>query len=695
MERLLRPRSIAIIGASPTPGALGASVLANLERAGYSGAIHLVNPRRSEIGGRACAPSVADLPRDIDCAVLAIPRAGVIDALRACGEQGVGSAVIFSAGFAEDGEAGRAAQTEIGAIARQYGMIVEGPNCLGLVNYVDNVPLTFVEIPGKHLAHPRGIAIVSQSGAMAAVISVVLASRDIGISHFVSTGNEAAAGVEDFVEHLLKAATTQAILMVVEQFRAPSRFLALAARARAQGIPILLLHPGKSAAARKSAETHTGAMAGDDPLMRMKLTHAGVAIVDTLEELNDLAELVFRCGRPPVGGTAVLAESGAFKALTLDFCEAIGLELPEFPAATLAALREALPPFIQPANPLDLTAHGLVEPDLYRRTLVPLLADPSLGAVVLAIILTNEATSNLKLGPIIEAIRELRPAKPVIFAGLDEGAVVENRHIEALRALGVPFFPSPERAFRALGRFTALGLPPRATRPAAALAATLLPPGVLPEYRSKQVLAELGIAVPAGGFAANLPEAEAVAARIGYPVVLKAQAAALSHKSDAGGVVLNLADPVGLAAGWAKLHAAVGAARPDVQLDGVLVERMGSRGFELIVGARRNPEWGAVLLVGAGGVLAEAFHDVRLLPPDLSHAAIMDELLLLKTAALIKGFRGAPALDIAAAADIVAKVGALVEAHPEISEIDINPVVLYPEGQGALALDALIHVGAV
>jgi len=693
MEKLLRPRSIAIIGASPTPGALGASVLANLERADFGGAIHLVNPKRTEIHGRPCVASVAALPRGVDCAILAIPRDGVIDALHACGEQGVGSAVIFSAGFAEDGEAGKAAQAEIAAIARQYKMVIEGPNCLGLVNYVENIPLTFVDIPGKHLAHSRGVAIVSQSGAMAAVVSVVLAARDIGISHFVSTGNEAANGVEDFVEYLLEAPTTNAILMVVEQFRAPARFLSLVARARAKRIPILLLHPGKSAAARKSAETHTGAMAGDDPLMRMKLAHAGVAIVDTLEELGDLAELVFRCKAPSMGGTAVLAESGAFKALTLDFCESIGLELPAFSETTFGALKAAMPAFIQPSNPLDLTAHGLVEPDLYRRTLVPLLADRGLGAVVLAIILTNEATSNLKMGPIIEALTLLKPTKPVIFAGLDEGATVESRHIEALRALGIPFFASTERALRALKRFTDLGCPQRPTRTAQTPAATRLPSGVLPEYLSKKTLTDWGIAIPTGGFAATLAEAETIATRIGYPVALKAQAAALPHKSDAGGVVLNLGDALALAAGWAKLYAAVSAARPDVVLDGVLVERMGNRGFELIVGAKRDPEWGAVLLTGAGGVLAEAIHDVRLLPPDLTKAAIADELMQLKSAALFKGFRGSPRLDVQAAAAIVARLGALIEAHPEITEIDINPVVMYPEGQGALALDALIYVG--
>ncbi|GAA0299120.1 acetate--CoA ligase family protein [Sphingomonas oligophenolica] len=689
LERLLRPRSVAIVGASDKPGALGASVLGNLERHGFSGDIHLINPKRDMIAGRPCLKSIDDLPEGVDAAVLAIPGGGVLETVRALAARGVGAVVIFAAGFAEGGEEGQAAQQEVARIAAEYGMVVEGPNCLGMTNYVDGIPLTFVETPPLRLDGRPGIGIVSQSGAMAVVLGTTLMSKDLGISLSISTGNEAASGVEDYVEYLLGDPNTRAIGMIVEQFRSPKRFLALAEKARAAGKPIILLHPGTSGAARESAATHTGAMAGDWQVMKTLVERAGVVLVDGLEQLGDVLDLAIRAGAIPAGGAAVLTESGAFKALTLDLCEAIGLDLPAPGEDTAAALRAAIPDFIPVSNPMDLTAQALVDPDLYRRTLAPLLDDARFGSVVLGIIQTDETTSRLKFEPIIEAVKLLEPKKPVIFAGLDDGAPVPPAYVRALRELGVSYFPSPDRAFRALAKLAAARDFSVATdQPISAE----LPVGggVIPEYRAKQLLAPLGIPFPRAGFAADLAEAKAAAARVGYPVVLKAQAATLSHKSDAGGVVLNLADEAALAAGWEKLHMDVGRHAPNVTLDGVLVEAMGARGIELIVGARNDPEWGPVILVGFGGVQAEILQDVRLLPADLTRDAIIAELRKLKSGALLDGWRGSPALDVDAVAAIVGTLGRVLRGTPAIREIDLNPVIVYPKGQGAVALDALI-----
>ena len=697
VTRLLRPKSVAIVGVSPSPGALGSAVLRNLERAGYEGALYLVNPKHAEIAGRPCVASVEDLPDGVDCVVLAIPRAAVLDVVEACGRKKAGGVIIFSAGFAEAGEQGKADQARIAEIADAYGMVVEGPNCLGLVNYLDGAPLTFVDTPAQRFdaGKDSGVAIVSQSGAMACVLGVGLLARDLGVTFSVSTGNEAASGVEDYVEHLLDDPHTRVIAMIVEQFRHPARFLQLARRAAECGKRIVLLHPGRSEAARASAATHTGAMAGDYQVMRTVVAHAGVLLVDKLEALLDVTELVLRCPTAPKGGAVVMTESGAFKALTLDLCETVGLELPAVAAHTAEALRAVLPDFIPPSNPLDLTAQALVDPDLYNRTLAVLLDDARYGSIVLGIILTDPETCHLKFPPILSAIRNLRPGKPVVFAALDEGAEIPGEYVEQLRALGVPFYASAERALQALACWTQSearhrGAPDTAT-PEMGLKRSLASGAVVPEYQSKKILADMGVTVPAGGMASTLEEACAVAEQIGYPVVLKAQAGDLPHKSDVGGVVLGLADQAGLSVGWARLHHDVSAARPDLVLDGVLVEKMGPRGTELIVGARNDPEWGAVILVGFGGVLAEALRDVRLLPPDLSRAAIVDELYKLKTAALLRGFRGSAPLDVEAAADVVAKLGAFIRANPEVAEVDINPVVVYPHGEGAVALDALIY----
>jgi acyl-CoA synthetase (NDP forming) len=692
MDRLLRPRSVAIVGASPTPGSFGASILANLENAGYPGQLHLINPKRSEIGGRPCVACVDDLPEGVDCAVLAIPRVAVLDTVLACARRKVGGVIIFSAGFAEAGEQGRLEQLQLGEIAREHNMVIEGPNCLGIANYVDAIPLTFVVTPMEPFKPGLGVAIVSQSGAMAAVLGVSLHHHGLQITYSVSTGNEAASGVEEFLEYMIAEEHTRVIATIVEQFRKPKKLLALARRAREAGKRIVLLHPGSSSAARASAATHTGAMAGDYSLMRTKVAHAGVLVVDTLEELADVTDILSRCPNLPSGGAAVFTESGAFKALTLDFCERLALPLPTLAGATADALRAVLPDFIPPTNPLDITAQGLVDPGLYRRCIPPVLADDQYGSLVLAIILTDETTSGLKFPPILEAIREIKPTKPVLFAGLDEGAQIDPRYVDQLRALGVPFFPSSDRAFRALAHITchARRMPTANDEPRPAIASTTLPVGVIPEYRSKRFLSAAGIPVPAGELATTAEEAQAIAERIGYPVVLKAQAAALTHKSDVGGVALKLQCAEALRAAWHKMQADIATALPDLKLDGILVETMGLWGTELIVGAHSDPEWGPVLLIGLGGVLAEALGDTRLIVPGLSREAVVAELLQLKSAALLRGFRGAPAVDFEAAADIVVRLGDFVLANPSVREVDINPVIVYAKGKGAVALDALI-----
>jgi acyl-CoA synthetase (NDP forming) len=693
LERLLNPRSVAVVGASEKPGALGASAIANLDRLGFAGELFLINPNRAAIGARPCLKSVDDLPPGVDVAVLAIPRVAVLDAVQALARREVGAAIIFAAGFAEGGEQGLHEQKEIARIAAQSGMVIEGPNCLGLVNYVAGIALTFVETPAIPLDGRQGIAIVSQSGAMAAVLSVMLTSRELPVSYSVSTGNEAVTGVEDYVDYLLDDPHTRVIGMIVEQFRQPRYFLELARRARSQGKQIVLLHPGRSMAARESAATHTGAMAGDYALMRTLVERQGMLLAENLEELGDLLEIAQRCATLPRGGAAVLTESGAFKALTLDLCEQLGLSLPVLDDHNAPLLRAAMPVFVPVSNPVDLTAQALVDPDLYRRSLAALLEDERFGSIVFSIIQTDATTSDLKFPAIVSAIRALRPQKPVIFAGMDEGAAVPQHYIDQLRELGVPYFPSPDRALRAVARFSALaGRDLEIGKSDPMTLAERPATGVVPEYRAKQLLAPLGIPFPPGQLASSLEQAQSIAAQLGFPVVLKAQSARVSHKSDVGGVELNLVNAEQLSEAWFRLQDNIEQHLPGLVLDGVLVEKMGRKGLELIVGGRNDPDWGPIILAGFGGVQAEILQDVRLLPADLTAAGIERELRLLKSAALLDGYRGSPALDVAALADLIVRIGQLLLAEPAIRELDLNPVLLYPQDQGVVALDALMLV---
>jgi acyl-CoA synthetase (NDP forming) len=696
VARLLSPRSVAIIGVSPEPGSLGGAVLANLERFGYRGDIHLVSRSRSDVNGRPCVSSIDALPMDIDAAVLAVPRAGIMDAVAACGRRRIAGAVIFAAGFAEVDAAGRADQEALAHLARASGVAINGPNCLGFTNFIDGVALSFEPMAPHGLADRPAIGIVAQSGAMAASLRSAMLAKGIAVTYAISTGNEAVLGVEDFLAYLIEDDATRVVALFVEHIRKPRLFLKLAAAARARGKPLVLLHPGRSARARESARSHTGALAGNHAVMRTLAGREAVVLVETLDELIDTATLLACFPTPPTQGTAVMTNSGAFKGFALDFCEAIGLDLPSLSEATVERLKAALPSFASLDNPLDVTAQGIKEPRIFGDCAHALLAEPGVGSLIVSVVPGSPAQAMAKvqsLAPVIDS-----PPKPVAVAILGDEMPLAAEFIAGFRDKGVPFFRSPERALRALALATAYGKALAAARREGTLRVLpeIAPPpgtGTLPEYRGKGYLAALGIPVPAGALARDCDAAVATAARIGYPVVLKAQAASLAHKSDAGGVIVGIRDESALREAWGRLHAEVGRARPDLTLDGILVERMAAQGLEMAVGARRDPSWGPVLMVGLGGIWIEALEDVRLLPADLDEGAIVEELARLKAARLLAGERGAPALDVAALAKVVARLGVLMRARPEIAEIDVNPLTVYPAGQGVLALDALLVVG--
>lgn len=695
IDRLLRPKSVAVIGASDRHGALGATLLNNLVQYEFAGDIYPVNPKRDELLGLKVYHTVADLPHGVDCAVLAIPRPFVLDTVRQLAERGCGAAVIYSAGFSEAGEEGMRDQLELGRIAAEYGMVIEGPNCLGCTNYVARVPLTFVETnmqtPPKGA---RAVGVASQSGALAAVLATALHPRGLYVSTSVSTGNEAAAGVEDFVEWLVDDEDTHVIAMYVESLRRPRAFIAAARRARAAGKPIVMLHPGKSSKAQESAATHTGAMAGDYALMKAKLGREGVIFADTLEELADITEIALRCKSLPGAAMAVLGESGALRGLAFDIAEDIGLDLVHLDDENSPALRAILPDFVPVSNPTDITAVGLSEPEIYTKVLTALLEDDRIGSVVASIIQSDPITSKIKFPAIIKVLEDGTFAKPLVFAGVDEGANVPEEYIEGLRKVGIPWFPSTERAYRAIARLADLSkrdlsdnsLPPLAVAGLDAVS------GVVPEYKAKELLRPLGISFPESQFAATADDAVAAAEAIGYPVVMKGQAAALGHKSDAGAVLLNLKTADDVRAAFDKMSTNVAAYDASIALDGVLVEKMGRMGTEMIVGAKSDPEWGPVVLAGFGGVTAEILKDVKLFTPDMGKDQVVAGLLGLKQAAILKGWRGAPALDVDALADLIVQMGRVMAGNPRIREIDLNPVIIHPKGEGVVALDALMLV---
>lgn len=688
LDRLLRPRSVAIVGVSPEPGHLGGSVLANLERCKFDGDIHLVSRSRPELNGRPCVPSIDDLPHGVDAAVLVIPQTAVIDAIAACGRRGIGAVIVFASGYAEVGEAGRAAQEQLTAAARAANVAILGPNCIGMCSFGVGAALTFefnVERPPPTGA-PK-IGMVAQSGAVAAIMRMAFLAKGLGVSFYISTGNEADLTAEDFLGALIDDDDTRVAALFVEQIRHPKKFLALARGARARRKPIVVMHPGRSQRARISASSHTGALAGDYAVMAALLRQAAVVVVETLEELVDTAELLARV-RPPVKGPGIITNSGAIKGFSLDFCDALGLDIPLLDEQTLERLRAVLPPFASLDNPLDVTAQVLRDLTIWTRSAEALLADQGLGSLCVPIVPGSPKLAMDKVQALLPPI--MAAGKPAIIAALGDDFPIPAEFIAAFRDKGIPVLRSPERAMRALAHATAYGrrLEAREIDSKPAQTPELPRRGTLAEYEAKMCLGRLGIGTPRGALARDVSEAKAIAARIGYPVVLKAQAAALAHKSDAGGVALNIADAHALDAVWLRITRSVAAKQPDLALDGMLVEEMASSGVELIVGARRDPQWGIVLMVGLGGIWTEALDDVRLMPADTPREGILAEINQLKGARLLRGFRGSEPVDVGAIADAVASVGTLMRSRPEITEIDVNPLVAYPDR--VLALDALI-----
>lgn len=708
VEHFVRPKSIAIVGFSSKLSSPGRNILANIVQNGYPAEVHLVGRSGGEAEGRPVLTDVEMLPEGVDLAIFCLPGDGVADAMKACARRKVRSAIVFAAGFAEMGE--RAKQDEIARIAADGGIALLGPNCLGYTNFIDGLHVGFVAAVKIQKMEPRrdpAFAIISHSGGLMSHIRQGLEQRDIRIGYTVNTGNEAGAGVADFIDFFTQDERIDGVIVYVEEVRDSQAFLAAAARARGAGKPVLMMHPGRSAKAQEATMSHTGAFAGNHAAMRAVVNRAGIMFVDNVDELIDAAEILARFPTPPTRGGGVITFSGAFCAITHDFCEEIGFDLPPLSPESETVLRAALPAFVTPRNPLDLTTAPVWQPDLMRIGTKALLDEPAIGSIVMSITMATPQQGINYLNAILQALPGNE--KPFVLSLLGDRTPLPPEFVQLARDNRIVVSRSAERSLRAMARVTDYGRtlagldakPLDAKAPAQSFPELpTLGDGPQPEWLGKQALRAIGVATPDGELARSADEAAAIAARIGFPVAMKAQAANLTHKTEAGGVLLHIADEESARAAFETLRANVARAQSnksvadkslaDVSLDGALVEKMSKKGLELLVGARRDPRWGPVILIGLGGTLIEALADVRLLPPDLTEDAIAAEFRKLKTARLLDGFRGAPAVDVQAAARVAARIGALMLAEPTIVEIDINPLMAHARGEGATALDALI-----
>jgi acyl-CoA synthetase (NDP forming) len=510
------------------------------------------------------------------------------------------------------------------------------------------------------------------------------------LTYVISTGNEAGLEGTDFLEFLAEDRATRVIAIYCEEIRRPKEFLAACRRVRAAGKPLVLMLAGRGAKARKAAQSHTGALIGDWATRQTQAEDAGAIVVTTMDEMMDLVQILVRYPIPPTKGPGILTASGAYVGLTNDLAEEIGLELPEIEPATLAKVKEVLPSFGNYGNPLDVTAG--FSPDALAVATKALIDDPNVGMLFISFpINLAVAVKNFNKGM-------ADSPKPKVMVALGDSWQLPPETLQLVKESPAVFARSSDRMMRAITHYTRYGRSLARTRvPANPAPFPGMPKlgqgaqkGAQPEWLGKKILSAAGIRVPNGELARTADDAVAVAKRIGYPVVLKAQAAALSHKTEAGGVMLNLADEAALRAAWATMQANIKRAAPDVTLDGCLVEKMSPKGLELMIGAKRDPAWGTVLLLGLGGIWVEALGDVRLLPVDADETQVNEALLKLRSAKLLGGVRGAPPADIDAVAKAVLAIGRLMRTTPAIVEIDVNPLMVHAKGQGATALDALI-----
>jgi acetate---CoA ligase (ADP-forming) len=675
VARFLNPRSVAIIGISTRAGSAGQIILQCLKVNDFAGDVYLVGRTDEPIDGRPVLKSADELPEGVDLAVFTLPAASVRDAMDACARRKVGSALVFAAGFA--------------ATARAAGLAVVGPNCLGVTNNVDGLWLHMLYARKALRGIENGVAFVGQSGGLLGHFQRATDGRGIPLSYVISTGNESGLETTDFLEFLVDDRATRVIVAYCEEIRRPQAFLAAIRRARASAKPVVLMLAGRSAKARKAAQSHTGALIGDYATMRTQVEDAGAIVVSTMDETMDLVQILQRFPTPPTKGPGIITASGAYVGLTNDFAEEIGLELPEIEPATLQKIRDTLPSYGNYGNPLDTTA-GFV-PSMLPVITKALIDDPNVGMLFISFPINTPIP--------VKGFNEgmAHSPKPKVMCALGDTWQLGDEVAAAVKESPAVYSRSSDRMLRAIGLYTRYGRLLARTRatgtPAPIAGLPKLGKGARPEWLGKQVLAAAGLRVPDGKLARTADEAVAVATQIGYPVVLKAQAAALSHKTEAGGVALNLGDEAALRAAWDAMTGSVKRSAPDVMLDGVLVERMCPRGVELMIGAKRDPGWGTVLLLGLGGIWVEALGDVQLLPSNADEAQVREALGKLRSAKLLAGVRGAPPADVDAVVRAVQAIDRLMQSVPELTEIDINPLMVHAAGQGATALDALIVVG--
>ncbi len=696
LDELFRPSSVAVVGASNTPGKVGTSLFRNILQAGYRGVAYPVNPSWKSVSGVRCYPGVEDLPEAPDLGVIIVPAPAVPDVVDQLGRAGTRGLVIISAGFREVGAAGLALEEEVVRRAQRYSMSLVGPNCFGVLNTHPDVSLnaTFSE----SLPTRGNIAFVSQSGALCAGILAYGVAERIGFSRFVSVGNRAGVDENDLLHSLGTDPATRVILLSVESLANGRKFLE-AAREVTEKKPVLVIKSGRTAAGERAARSHTGSLAqsGRDQLYDALFEQSGVLRADTLGDLFRMAKIFASGLRLDGPRLAILTNSGGPGIVAADAAIRNGLELPIPSDAARTELARRLPKIAALSNPLDMTAD--VGADQYRETLRTLLQNPEVDGALVIATPTGTMTGESVARAILDAKRSTEKAVVACLFGLTD----LSHEVEFLEGQGVPAFTFPEEAVQGLGslaRYHAWRTRPRTDIrefpvDAAAARRSLdesLRAGitVLPEYAARSLLSAYGILFPKVARVTDVDAAVRAADGIGYPVVLKVASPDISHKTDVGGVAVGIEDGEHLRAAWERMQRSLKTAAPTARIEGFEVESQIRGGKEVLIGVQRDPDFGPIVVFGMGGIYVEVLRDVtfRLAPLRPLSAQRMVESI--KTFALLKGVRGEAPSDLAALEEAIERVSQLATDLPQVAELDLNPLIVRPNGQGVVAVDARI-----
>ena len=688
ISRLLLPRSVAVVGASGNPDSISGRPVKLLQRFGFKGNIFPVNPGRDRIAGLECFPDIASLPETPDVVLVGVRASLVPGVIRQCADRRVPYSVIFSSGFAESDKG--EVQMEIMDTARRGGVRILGPNCQGLVNFADNVPLSFSASLDSDSRPLGNVAYISQSGAFGFASFAMAAESGVGFRYVVTTGNQADLDIVDFGTAFASDPEVRLLVFYMEGFSDGSRFIEMLRYAGERNVPVAILKVGKSPTGRTAAKSHTAALTGEDESWRAVFRQYGVIDIEDAEDIADLGK-IFGCDRRSSGRKlGIITTSGGAGIIMADRAWDLGLEVDPLPQAVQDLLDSFVPSFGTTVNPVDLTAQIINEPEGFRSCLDTVLDCPEVDMVAVVLSMITGDSGAVVTRDLIKSAR--RSGKPLACCWLinrEQGGA----YLDELMANGVPLFRSLKRCAWALAQLARWGERPELpSRISGESGEPLLPgmPDELTEYDAKRLLAMWGVPVSREILTFSLEEAIAAAGEIGYPVALKIVSPDILHKTDVGAVALRLRNGEELRNAYGRLLERSSIAVPEARIRGVLIQEMVTGGMECMIGVRRDPLFGPLVAVGLGGIYIEILNDVsiRQAPVDKDEAVRM--VRELRGFPLLAGARGKKPGDIDALADMVSKISVMACAEDTLGELDVNPVFVLDEGYGAVVVDAVV-----